>query len=187
MKKILPFFMLFILAGCGNNPGDATSNNSPSGAATSTSIGGQENVQDDVSQKDIVKIALGSADHTTLVEALKKADLVTSLANAGPFTVFAPTNEAFNKLPEGTLKSLMKDENKNQLTDILQYHVFVSALQPDFLNNDQVLNMANGDNIEITQGKETPVINGNVNILASIPAANGMVYVVDNVLVPQSK
>jgi len=76
--------------------------------------GGQENVQDDVSQKDVVKIAMGSKDHTTLVAAVKQADLVTSLSNAGPFTVFAPTNAAFDLLPAGTVEALMKDDKKNR-------------------------------------------------------------------------
>src|SRR6187431_1912011 len=71
--------------------------------AAATEKGGQENVSDDVSEKDVVKVAVSSKDHTTLVSALKQADLVTSLSNAGPFTVFAPTNAAFDQLPAGTV------------------------------------------------------------------------------------
>src|SRR6185436_20732907 len=82
---------------------------------------GQESVSDDASQKDVVKIALGSKDHTTLVAALKQADYVTELSNAGPFTVFAPTNAAFDKLPKGTVEDLLKPENKDKLRDILEY------------------------------------------------------------------
>ena len=77
--------------------------------------------------KDVVDIAIGSADHTTLVAAIKAADLVTTLKSAGPFTVFAPTNAAFNKLPEGTVANLLKPENKAQLAKILTYHVVRAA------------------------------------------------------------
>ena len=73
---------------------------------------GQESVNDDVSQKDVVQVALGSKDHTTLVAALKQADLVEVLKKSGPFTVFAPTNAAFDKLPKGTVEDLMKPEKK---------------------------------------------------------------------------
>ena len=94
---------------------------------TATVAGGQENVKDDDSQKDVVKVALSSKDHTTLVAAIKQAELVTSLSNAGPFTVFAPTNAAFDALPKGTVEELMKPEKKEDLQNILQYHVTLSA------------------------------------------------------------
>ncbi|NTW26101.1 MAG: fasciclin domain-containing protein, partial [Lentimicrobium sp.] len=83
--------------------------------ATSVSAFGQK--------KNVVDIAVGSADHTTLVAALKAADLVTTLQGAGPFTIFAPTNAAFNNLPAGTVEGLLKPENKAQLAKILTYHV----------------------------------------------------------------
>jgi uncharacterized surface protein with fasciclin (FAS1) repeats len=85
-----------------------------------TKAGGQENVQDDESQKDVVKVAASSKDHTTLVAALKQAELITSLSNAGPFTVFAPTNAAFDKLDKATLDALMTDAKKVDLQNILQ-------------------------------------------------------------------
>ncbi|MFO7657008.1 MAG: fasciclin domain-containing protein, partial [Bacteroidales bacterium] len=74
-------------------------------------------------QKDIVDIAISSPDHTTLVSAVQAADLVATLKSTGPFTVFAPTNKAFEKLPEGTVASLLKSENKATLAKILTYHV----------------------------------------------------------------
>lgn len=188
MKKIFYISALFlggIIFGC--NSGASNDSNATATEQPAVQAGGQENVKDDVSQKDVVKVAVGSPDHTTLVAALKQAELVTSLSNAGPFTVFAPTNEAFGKLPAGTLDDLMKKENKDKLIDILQYHVFVSALQPDFLNNEQALNMVNGSDMSITLKDGKPVLNGNINILASIPASNGMVYVIDGVLVPPAK
>lgn len=187
MKRICyltTLLLLTVVTGC-NNGNETSTGNTPADVAVAG--GGQENVQDDVSQKDIVKIAVGSPDHTTLVAALKQAGLVTSLSNAGPFTVFAPTDDAFKKLPAGTLGDLMKAANKDKLIDILQYHVFVSALQPDFLNQDNTLNMVNGDDMTITLKDGKPVLNGKANILASIPAANGIVYVIDDVLLPPAK
>jgi uncharacterized surface protein with fasciclin (FAS1) repeats len=85
--------------------------------------------------KDIVDIAIGSKDHTTLVAAVKAADLVTTLKSAGPFTLFAPTNSAFDKLPEGTVANLLKPENKAQLAKILTYHVYSGQTDPSFRTN----------------------------------------------------
>jgi uncharacterized surface protein with fasciclin (FAS1) repeats len=148
------------------------------------SAGGQENVQDNDSQKDIVKVAVSSKDHTTLVAALKQADLVTSLSNAGPFTVFAPTNEAFAKLPAGTVDGLMKDEKKEDLRNVLQYHVTLSALKPESFHDGQSLGMVNGENvtIQVKDGKIT--LNNSIHVITTIAASNGMVYVVDGVLLP---
>lgn len=189
MKKLFlipALLMMIVMFGCNNG----ASNDGGTAAAsenTSAAAGGQENVKDDVSQKDVVKVAVGSADHTTLVAALKQAGLVTSLSNAGPFTVFAPTNDAFKKLPAGALDDLMKNENKDKLVNALQYHVFVSALQPDFLNQEQTLNMVDGSDLHITVKDGKPVLNGKANIIASIPASNGIVYVIDDVLTPPAK
>lgn len=188
MKKIVYIASLFVLTAmisCNNNPQSASDSTATS--ESTIAPGGQENVQDDVSQKDVVKIAVASPDHTTLVAALKQAGLVTSLANAGPFTVFAPTNAAFDKLPKGVVADLMKDANKDKLVDALQYHVFVSALQPDFLNQEQTLNMVDGNDLKITMENGKPLLNGKAHIIASVPASNGIVYVIDEVLLPQSK
>ena len=188
MKKIFSMALLLIstvILSC--NSGSETTKESTTTADPTATAGGQENVKDDVSQKDVVKVAMSSPDHTTLVAALKQADLVSSLSNAGPFTVFAPTNEAFKKLPAGTVEDLMKDANKDKLVDVLQYHVFVSALQPDYFKDGQTLNMVDGSNLKVsvTDGKVT--LNGKAHILSSIPASNGIVYVIDEVLLPPSK
>ena len=123
MKKLLfSAFAVALLIAC-NNKTDKTE----STTNEETTVSGQEAVKDDESAKDVVKIAVGSPDHTTLVAALKQAELVTSLSNAGPFTVFAPTNAAFDKLPAGTVDGLMKDEKKADLQNILQYHVAVAV------------------------------------------------------------
>ena len=87
---------------------------------------------------------MSSPDHTTLVAALKQADLVSSLSNAGPFTVFAPTNEAFNKLPAGTVEGLMKDGKKDDLNKYFAIPCFCFCIAPRFFKDGQTLNMVNG-------------------------------------------
>lgn len=148
---------------------------------------GQEAVKDDESANDIVKVAVGSKDHTTLVAALKQAELVTSLSNAGPFTVFAPTNAAFDKLPAGTVDGLMKDDKKADLQNILQYHVAVAGYKSENLKDGQVIGMANGDNITLSMKDGKVMVNGTASIIASIQATNGIIHVIDGVLLPPAK
>lgn len=187
-NSILLFFVvLFISISCNsNNSGTSATNTTSTQEPAQTDLG-QAGVQDDDSQKDIVKVAVGSKDHTTLVAALKQADYVNDLANAGPFTVFAPTNAAFDKLPPGTVDGLMKPDQSAALKNILEYHVAVGGYKQDMLQDGQNIGMANGDNInvKIKDGKMT--INGKANILASVQASNGLVYIIDEVLLPPAK
>lgn len=181
MKKLL-----FIFLGAGTliacNSGTGTTTDASPGAAVETHS--QAGVIDSTSQPNVVQIAIGSADHSTLVKAVKAADLVTSLSNAGPFTVFAPTNAAFDKLPAGTVEDLLKPEKKNALIDILQHHVYVGALKAGQLQDGQILGMVDGKNITIKIVNGKPLINGKANIVASVPASNGIVHVIDAVLTP---
>lgn len=186
MKKIISIIVVsaaFIFTACNNNQTTSTEQT----AATETPAGGQEAVQDDESQKDVVKIAVGSKDHTTLVAALKQAELVTSLSNAGPFTVFAPTNAAFDKLPAGTVDGLMKDDKKADLQNILQYHVAVAVFKTENMTDGQVIGQANGDDITISVKDGKVMVNGTANVVASIPASNGIIHVIDAVLLPPAK
>lgn len=192
MKKLLklyPIIFILLMAAC--NSDNTHSNNTESTAtatAPTTTSGGQETVKDDESAKDIVKIAEGSKDHTTLVAALKQAEYVDDLSNAGPFTVFAPTNEAFNKLPAGTVEGLMKDDKKNDLQNILQYHVSIGVFKENMLQDGQKIGQANGDNITISKSADGKLkVNGTANVLAAIPASNGLIYVIDEVLLPPAK
>jgi uncharacterized surface protein with fasciclin (FAS1) repeats len=146
----------------------------------------QATVQDSVSQPDIVKIAVGSKDHTTLVAALKAADLVNSLANAGPFTVFAPTNAAFDQLPAGTVDDLLRPANKSKLSGILQHHVTTSALDLEYFQDGQSLGMVDGGR-EVISRKDGAFYIGGAKVIASVRASNGWVHVVDAVLVPGAK
>lgn len=173
--------LTFALPACG--PADAVDTATDTTASSNTNGSGQSGVVDDESQKNVVQVAVGSADHTTLVTAIKAAELVDVLSNAGPFTVFAPTNDAFAKLPAGTVEGLLKPEKKVDLSDILQYHVFVGGLKLENMQDGQVFNMVNGGNITVgvKDGKYT--VNG-ANIVATVPASNGVIYVIDNVLLP---
>ena len=186
MKRIISLFLVTVLItifSCNQGAGNKTEN-STANDSTAVAGGGQENVNDNESQKDIVKTAVSSKDFTTLVAALKQADLVTSLSNAGPFTVFAPTNAAFDKLPAGTVDGLMKDDKKDDLANILQYHVALGGLKSEDFKDGQVLGMANGDNvtIHVKDGKIT--LNNAAQITSTIPAANGIIYSIDEVLLP---
>lgn len=155
----------------------------PAGEAVA-STGGQSGVKDDESQKDVVKVAVGSPDHKTLVAAVQAADLVNSLSNAGPFTVFAPTDAAFAKLPKGTVEDLLKPENKDKLVSILQHHVTVSAIDPESLQDGQDLGMVEGGAVKISR-KGADLFIGDAKVLGTVRASNGMVYVIDGVLLPK--
>ncbi len=186
MKKLfrLSFFaMLLLLTACNNKKTSGDTTTEPTVTA-----GGQEAVKDDDSQKDIVKVAVGSADHTTLVAALKQAEYVDDLSNAGPFTVFAPTNAAFDKLPAGTVDGLMKDDKKADLQNILEYHVSIGVFKENMLQDGQNIGQANGDNITISKSADGKIkVNGKANVVTAIPASNGLIYVIDEVLLPPAK
>jgi uncharacterized surface protein with fasciclin (FAS1) repeats len=185
MKKIfnISFIALSLIISSCNN--DTKNSDESATADAAVSSGGQEAVKDDESAKDVVKVAVSSKDHTTLVAALKQAELVTALSNAGPFTVFAPTNAAFDKLPAGTVEGLMKDDKKADLQNILQYHVTTSSLKADFLTDGMTLGMVNGGNVTVSVKEGKIILNGTATIIASIQASNGMIHVIDAVLLPK--
>lgn len=181
--SVLTIFALFLLNSCNNASPDASAAAQPAAAADSH---GQSGVTDDVSQKNVVQVAIGSKDHTTLVTAVKAAELVDALSNAGPFTVFAPTNDAFAKLPAGTVEGLLKADKKADLQNILQYHVAVGVYKTENLQDGQSLGMVNGDNVKFTVKDGKVQING-ANIIATVPATNGVIHVIDAVLLPPAK
>src|SRR5687768_4505827 len=184
MKKLcLPLFIAALVQfGCSTSPkGDAAVEAT---ASTQTAMTGQSGVKDEISNPNIVQVALGSKDHTTLVEALKAASLVDAMSNAGPFTVFAPTNAAFEKLPAGTVEGLLKPDQKNALSDILEYHVYVGVIKTESMRDGQSLGQVNGDNIKITVKDGQYIVNGKAKIIASVPASNGIIHVIDEVLLP---
>lgn len=173
-----------LLIACGGSPseGDTTAAATSTGAAPD---GGQSTVQDDQSQKNVVGVAVGSTDHTTLVAAVKAAELVDALSNAGPFTVFAPTNAAFAALPAGTVENLLKPENKDQLIKILTYHVVPGAVTADQLaGKRQDVATVQGQTVHI-DGRNGVKVNKSRVTTADIMASNGVIHVIDKVLLPK--
>jgi uncharacterized surface protein with fasciclin (FAS1) repeats len=146
---------------------------------------------------DVVDIAIGSPAHTTLVAAVKAADLVATLKSKGPFTVFAPTNDAFAKLPAGTVETLLKPENKAKLAGILTYHVIAGNLMAADVvaaikkgNGKAEVATVNGGKLTITlMGDKVMITDANGNsahvVAADLKGSNGVVHVIDSVLLPK--
>lgn len=185
MKTILRAFaiiaIIISLVSCSTKEGSDTKT-----VDTGKKLSGQSGVKDGMSKKDIVKVAVGSADHTTLVAAVKAADLVDALSNAGPFTVFAPVNSAFEKLPKGTVEELLKPENKQKLADILQHHVAVAVYKTSMLKDGQILGMVDGSNAKISK-KDGAIYIDKAKIIATVEASNGIIHVIDEVILPPAK
>ncbi len=186
-SPVTRIFLAIALTVLGTHCGDQSKPSASAPEAYAAPAAGQSAVKDDQSKPDIPKIAVSSKDHTTLVAALKAAEYLDVVSNAGPFTVFAPTNDAFGKLPAGTVENLVKPENKAKLRDILEYHVALSTFKPDMLRDGMTLNMANGDNVKISNKDGKITLNGSATIIATVPATNGIVHVVDGVLLPPAK
>lgn len=169
------------LAGCGGPEEAATA-----GAAAERAPAKPASNIPPLDPNNIVSLAQKSEDHTTLVAAIQAANYVTAVAASGPLTVFAPTNAAFEALPEGTLEKLLQPENADQLREILKYHVTTSALGPESLRDGQTLGMANG--AKATIHKQDGVLHiDDANVTASLPASNGMLHAIDAVLLPPEK
>ena len=139
--------------------------------------------------KNIVENAVNSADHTTLVAAVKAAGLVETLSGEGPFTVFAPTNAAFEKLPDGTVETLLKPENKDQLRTILLYHVVPGRVYSDTVVTLKGAPTASGITapISVKKGydkKPTVMIDNAKVVKTDIDASNGVIHVLDAVILP---
>lgn len=149
-------------------------------------------------KKNIIENAVNSADHTTLVAAVKAAGLVETLQGEGPFTVFAPVNDAFENLPEGTVKTLLQPENKKQLTTILTYHVVAGNFDYDAIAGAIKKGKGKATLTTVSGGTLTAMMNGNRNITVmdesgntanvvtyDVAQSNGTIHVVDSVLLPK--
>ena len=170
-----------ILLGCGQSkapPLEASDQSSES-----VGLRGQAAVQDDESDQNILSIAINSPDHTTLVKAVLAAEMEHVLTNAGPLTVFAPTNEAFAKLPDGTLTSLLKPENKAQLANIITYHAAPGSYNEDHISGVMGIGQATGDKVDVKTSQGVTTVNG-AKVLVTLKASNGYVHVIDQVLLP---
>ncbi len=159
--------------------GDATVNQEENLTAL-----GQASVNDPGSQANILQIAIGSPDHTTLVAGVQAAGIEHVLVNAGPLTVFAPNNEAFANLPEGALDNLLLPENKALLGDYLTFHATPGKLYLEDLKDGMEVYMATNEYVKIEVKEDGTYINGAKIIGGPIVASNGIVYVIDAVMIP---
>lgn len=185
-KSLLTGLAVFaILIGCKGEGAEKPTAPNTDQAATQQRQG-QAFIADDEARPNVLNIAMGSEDHTTLVAAVQAAELENALVNAGPLMVFAPTNEAFDALPPGTVEDLLKPKNKDKLADILKYHVTPGKYTKEFLKNFEKLGQANNLYVPVeVRGDEVYV--GGARIIASVEAGNGIVHVVDKVMLPPSE
>lgn len=180
-KSISTLAAVFILAACSNNQSETTAAASEGSAQTNA---GQSAVVDDVSNPNIVQVAAKSPDFTTLVTAVKAAGLADALSNAGPFTVFAPTNAAFDKLPKGTVEGLLKPDKKDDLSNILGYHTYVGVLDGALLQDGAEYDMVFGGKVKITRNGDKSYVNGS-EITSTMKTSNGVIHVINDVLLPK--
>ena len=172
LSLFLTVFVLLLFS-CGGE-------NSQSEDTLTKNTHGQAGVVDKDSKKNILQIALGSPDHTTLVAAVQAASLENVLVNPGPLTVFAPTNAAFAALPEGTVETLLKPENKDKLAQIVTSHAAPGTFKGDLLNSQKRIYQATGHYVDVEVKDGDTYVHG-AKILATVDAANGVVHVVDKV------
>ncbi len=183
MRLLLYFIAICLWVAC-NAPSTGNSDATGSGIDTEK-LTGQSGVEDDVSEKNILQIAQASADHSTLAQAVVSAGLQDVLTNAGPLTVFAPNNQAFEQLPEGTLEDLLKPENKAKLAKIIKFHAAPGAYDANNIRGVMGIGQATGDKVEVSKEGDATLVNG-AKVLGTVKASNGYVHVIDKVLLPPS-
>lgn len=185
---MLIMVLMFFLTGCKNENMTTEVPQETPQISESTSNKGQAYIEDESSTPNALRTAINSPDHTTLVTAVEAADVQNSLVNVGPLTVFAPTNAAFAKLPEGTVEDLLKPENKQRLAYILKHHVAPSNYPVETLSKNvdkgRSLYMASGENVEVTKDGDDIYVGG-TKIVASIKVSNGWVHVIEDVILPK--
>jgi uncharacterized surface protein with fasciclin (FAS1) repeats len=142
-------------------------------------------IADAADVKDIVDTAVAAGSFQTLAKALAAADLVATLKGSGPFTVFAPTDDAFAKLPAGTLETLLKPENKAKLQRILTYHVVAGRVMAADVVKLQTAKAVSGDSIAVVSNSGGVMVDGAKVIKTDIPASNGVIHVIDAVILPK--
>jgi len=136
--------------------------------------------------QDIVEIAAGHGSFNTLVAAVKAAGLVETLKGAGPFTVFAPTDEAFAKLPAGTVENLLKPENKDQLVAVLTYHVLPArVMSSDIAGKKLEAATVQGQSVAVDATGDSVKVDGATVVAADVAATNGVIHVIDSVILPK--
>lgn len=194
-KSILLAFLIvagtMLFVGCKEKQSeDASATTTDSEETTeAASNRGQAFIEDDGSEPNALRTAIDSPDHTTLVAAVQAAQVENALANVGPLSVFAPTNAAFDKLPEGTLEDLLKPENKSKLANILKNHVAPGNYPIETLKKNvekgRTLYMASGEYVPVTHSGEDIYVGG-TRIVASINVSNGWVHIIEDVILPKN-
>lgn len=191
--KISFVLLAFITFGCGG--GGSTSNTEEETTETDATMEETTDAESSASDmetapeepaQDIVDLAIATENLSTLVTAVQAAELVETLKGDGPFTVFAPTNAAFGALPEGTLEDLLKPENKDQLAAVLTYHVVAGKVMSGDLSDGMTATTVNGKDITISVGEGVQINDANVTT-ADIEGSNGVVHIIDAVILPPSE
>ncbi|MBT3919958.1 MAG: fasciclin domain-containing protein [Flavobacteriaceae bacterium] len=185
VKVFFTVVLLIVIYSCKNEVNQNAITNQASTDIASESQKGQAFINDESSTPNVLQIAIKSPDHTTLVAAVQAAGLENVLVNAGPLMVFAPTNAAFDALAPGTVETLLKPENKEQLATILKHHVTAGNYDKSFLKKFKKIGQADDTNVTVEVIGEDVYVGG-AKIIASIKAGNGIVHVVDKVILPTS-
>ncbi|GAB4207331.1 MAG: hypothetical protein Fur0023_18020 [Bacteroidia bacterium] len=147
-------------------------------------VGGSASIKDETSKPTVLQIAMNSEQHKILVKAVQATGLVDVLAVVGPYTIFAPTDDAFKQLPQGTLDELLKPEKKSDLQNILEYHVTTSAYTLDKLKDGMTIGVANGGKIKVSVKDNKTYIN-DAEVIGFVEGSNGNILVINKVLIPQ--
>ena len=183
--KVKPLYLAFlcialclVLFACSAETGDTSGSASQNTQFTDNH--GQAGVKDDQSAPNILQIAIASPDHKTLVAAVQAAELENVLVNPGPLTVFAPNDAAFAKLPEGTVETLLKPENKGKLATIVTSHASPGTFTGELLADGSQIYLATGQYVDVEVRDGDTYVNG-AKILGTVDASNGVVHVVDTV------
>lgn len=185
LKTIAVCCLMLLLIKCGTTTEQASGTDQSE--AESSHPMGQASVVDDVSDPNILQVAISSEPHSTLVAAVQAAQIEHVLVNAGPLTVFAPVNAAFDALPEGTVENLLKPENKSDLATILTRHAAPGSYNMDALRREarkgRKLYMATGDYLEVIVDGDDVMVGG-AKIVGTVPASNGIIHVIEKVILP---
>lgn len=185
MNKLNYFVLLALIFNFSCGGGGAKSESTAEAEEPATTEEAVDAVVEEAA-KDIVDLAVETESLATLVTAVQAGSLVETLKGEGPFTVFAPTNEAFAALPEGTLEDLLKPENKDQLVAILTYHVVAGKVMSTDLSDGMTAETVNGASISVSTEGGVKINEANV-VSADVEAANGVVHVIDAVILPPSE
>ena len=174
-------FLICFLIACTDNKNDGKNSNPSLRTGDPVMAASQMNPS-----KTIAENIISDSSHSILVKALQSTDIIETLTKPGPFILFAPTNEAFEKLPPGTFDGLM-DNRKNDLANILSFHIVAGSIKSSDLKDGQKLKTLAGEELIVTKRKDKLLINGINIIVPDVQSSNGIVYVIDGLLFPRNQ